>query len=105
MKRAKAERWEETHRQPIGFQVGHGRGKTTPWFVVLYRVTETQRKGGAAPTYRERYAYGKTLSVATMSAPELSLGTLLAIVAEGADTLSRYATAEDEKATPRFKRR
>jgi hypothetical protein len=72
-----------------------------PWFSLLYRVTEVRRRRGEVE-YRERFTYGKLLNGATHGEP--ALARLISMVADGVDTLSRYADAEDAKATSRRKR-
>lgn len=95
-------KWSETDRQPIGFHVGRGRGGALPWFSILCRVTEVKRHRGKVLEYRERFTYGKLLNGATHGDP--ALARLISMVVDGVDTLSRYADAEDGKATSRRKR-
>jgi hypothetical protein len=100
--RRKAEKWTEVGRQRVGFTTGFGRGKTMPWFSLVYRVIETRKERGKLVESRERMVYGKSINM--MTAPELAFGRLLAIVADGADVLCRYAEAEDDKARKKAKR-
>lgn len=102
MKRATAEKWEETSRREVGVVAGDV-PRTGANFTILYMVTECRKVRGRVVEWRERLVRGTTLYQASNGF--IGTAALLEVVAKGVKALSAIARAEDERATSRRKAR